>query len=57
MNGKIVIPVSIIITIVVVVFSLTQNEIFEEQVSEFKNPSEIEDMLWQELLKIKNQES
>ena len=45
MNGKIVIPVSIIITIVVVVFSLTQNEIFEEQVSEFKNPSEIEDML------------
>ena len=44
MNGKIVIPVSIII-IIVVVFSLTQIEIFEEQVSESKNSSEIEEML------------
>ena len=33
MNGKIIIPISVIITIVIVVFSLTQNEIIEEQIS------------------------
>ena len=33
MNAKIIIPISVIITIVIVVFSLTQNEIIEEQIS------------------------
>ncbi len=42
MNGKIVIPVSIIITIVIVVFSLTQNGIIEKQTSsEISDSSEI----------------
>jgi len=34
MNAKIVIPISVIITIVIVVFSLTQSEIIEKQTSE-----------------------
>ena len=42
MNGKIVIPISVIITIVIVVFSLTQNEIIEKQTSpEISDSSEI----------------
>jgi len=34
MNAKIIIPISVIITIVIVVFSLTQNEIIEKQTPE-----------------------
>ena len=52
MNTKIVIPISVIITIVIVVFSLTQNEIIEKQTSleisdssEISNSSEIQSML------------
>ena len=52
MNAKIVIPISVIITIVIVVFSLTQNEIIEKQTSleisdssEISNSSEIQSML------------
>jgi len=42
MNGKIVIPISVIITIVIVVFSLTQSEIIEKQTSpEISDSSEI----------------
>jgi len=42
MNGKIVIPISVIITIVIVVFSLTQNGIIEKQTSpEINDSSEI----------------
>ena len=44
-NLKIVIPVFVIITIVVVIFNLTQNEISEEQVGELENSSEIQNML------------
>jgi hypothetical protein len=44
MNGKIIIPISVIITIVIVVFSLTQNEIIEEQISpEINNSPETMD--------------
>ena len=39
MNGKIIIPISVIITIVIVVFSLTQNDIIEEQISSEINDS------------------
>ena len=39
MNGKIIIPISVVITIVIVVFSLTQNEIIEEQISPEINDS------------------
>jgi len=39
MNAKIIIPISVIITIVIVVFSLTQNEIIEEQISPEINDS------------------
>ena len=42
---KIVIPIFVAVTIVVIIFNLTQNEIVEEQVAEFKNPSEIEGLL------------
>ena len=52
MNAKIIIPISVIITIVIVVFSLTQNEIIEKQTSleisdssEISNSSEIQSML------------
>ena len=44
-NLKIVIPVFVIIAIAIIIFDLTQSEIFEEQVSEFKNPDEIEGLL------------
>ena len=39
MNGKIIIPISVIITIVIVAFSLTQNEIIEDQISPEINDS------------------
>ena len=42
---KIVIPILVVITIVVIIFNLTQNEIFDEQVAELENPSEIEELL------------
>ena len=46
MNNKIVIPISIIITIVIVVFSFTQNEIIEnETLSEINDSSEIDTMI------------
>jgi hypothetical protein len=44
-NLKIVIPVFVIITIIVIIFNLTQNEIGEEQVEEIENSSEIQNML------------
>ena len=44
-NLKIIIPIFVVITIVVIIFNLTQNEIMKEQVTEFKNPSEIEGLL------------
>jgi hypothetical protein len=44
-NLKIVIPVFVIITVVVVIFNLTQSEISEEQVAELENSSEIQNML------------
>ena len=44
-NLKIVIPIFVAITIVVIIFNLTQNEMIEEQVAELENPSEIENML------------
>ncbi len=42
---KIVIPVFVVITIVVIIFNLTQNEIFEEQIPEINNAPEIEGLL------------
>jgi hypothetical protein len=39
MNGKIIIPISVVITIVIVAFSLTQNEIIEDQISPEINDS------------------
>ena len=46
MNTKIVIPISVIITIVIVVFSLTQNEIIEKQTSpEISNSPEIQSLM------------
>ena len=44
MNAKIVIPISVIITIVIVVFSLTQNGIIEKQ-----TPEEIMQSAWNNL--------
>ena len=45
MNGKIVIPISVIITIVIVVFSLTQNDIIEKQISpEISESSELNEL-------------
>ncbi len=56
MNGKIVIPVSVIITIVIVVFSLTQIE--KETLSQFEEISKIDSMLQQiKEDKIKNDNS
>ena len=55
---KIVIPIFVAITIVVIIFNLTQNEIFEEQVLELKNPSEINELIDKiKMDKIKNDES
>jgi len=46
MNAKIIIPISVIITIVIVVFSLTQIETIEKQTpSQFEEPSKIDSML------------
>ena len=46
MNTKIIIPISVIITIVIVVFILTQNEIIEKQTSsEINSSSEIQNIL------------
>ena len=42
---KIVIAILVVITIVVIIFNLTQNEIFDEQVTELENSSEIERLL------------
>ena len=42
---KIVIAILVVITIVVIIFNLTQNEIFDEQVTELENSSEIEELL------------
>ena len=42
---KIVIAILVVITIVVIIFNLTQNEIFDEQVTELENSSEIEGLL------------
>ena len=42
---KIVIPIFVAITIVVIIFNLTQNEIIEERVPKIENPSEIENIL------------
>jgi len=57
MNAKIVIPISVIITIVIVVFSLTQIETIEKETSsQFEETSKIDSML-QEIKedKIKNE--
>jgi hypothetical protein len=42
---KIVIPILVVITIVVIIFNLTQNEIVDEKIPELENPSEIENIL------------
>mgnify|MGYP004003138915 FL=1 len=42
---KIVIPIFVAITIIVIIFNLTQNEVMEEQIAELKNSSEIEELL------------
>ena len=42
---KIVIPIFVAITIVVIIFNLTQNEIVEEQIEELENTPEIQNML------------
>jgi hypothetical protein len=44
-NLKIVIPVFVTIVIAIIIFNLTQSEIFEEQIIELENPSEIEGLL------------
>jgi hypothetical protein len=45
MNSKIVIPISVIVTIVIVVFSLTQDEIIKEELSsEMNDGSKIQDI-------------
>jgi hypothetical protein len=42
---KIVIPILVAITIMVIIFNLTQNEIIQERVEELENQSEIESIL------------
>ena len=42
---KIVIPIFVVITIVVIIFNLTQNEIDKEQIVELENSSEVEGLL------------
>ena len=45
MNSKIVIPISVIVIIVIVVFSLTQNEIIEKELSsEMNDDSKIQNI-------------
>ena len=59
MNSKIIISISIIITIGIVAFSLTQNEIIGKQISsQFQEGNEISSMLEKiEQDKIKNDKS
>jgi hypothetical protein len=42
---KIVIPILVVITIIVIIFNLTQNEIVNEQIPELESSSEIEGLL------------
>ena len=42
---KIVIPIFVAITIIVIIFNLTQNETVEEQIEELESSSEIQNML------------
>ena len=44
-NLKIVIPIFVAVTIIVIIFNLTQNEIIEEQIEELENTPEIQNML------------
>ena len=44
-NLKIVIPVFVVITIIVIIFNFTQNEIVDEQIPELESSSEIEGLL------------
>ena len=44
-NLKIVIPIFVVVTIIVIIFNLTQNEIIEEQIEELENTPEIQNML------------
>ncbi len=44
-NLKIIIPIFVVITIVVIIFNLTQNEIVDEQVVEIENSSKIVELL------------
>jgi hypothetical protein len=55
---KIVIPIFVAITIVVIIFNLTQNEMVEEQVAELESPSEIKNILDKiEMEKLDNESS
>jgi len=55
---KIVIPIFVAITIVAIIFSLTQNEMVEEQVAELESPSEIKNILDKiEMEKLDNESS
>ena len=42
---KIVIPILVVITIIVIIFNLTQNEIVDEQIPELESSSEIDGLL------------
>tara|TARA_B110000495_G_C22619196_1_gene369053 strand:+ start:34 stop:594 length:561 start_codon:yes stop_codon:yes gene_type:complete len=54
---KIVIPIFVAITIVIIIFNLTQNEVSEERVLELKNSSEINKLMDKiKMDKIKNDE-
>ena len=54
---KIVIPVFVVITIIIIIFNLTQNEVSEEQVPDLKNAPEINELLDKiKMDKIKNDE-
>ena len=59
MNSKIIIPISVVITIIIVIFSLTQSKIIEEQTSsEIGDTSEIQSTMDKiKNDKIKNDES
>jgi hypothetical protein len=55
---KIVIPIFVVITIVVIIFNFTQNEIIENQISQSNNSTKIEGLLEKiKNDKIKNDES
>ena len=59
MNSKIIIPISVVITIIIVIFSLTQSKIIEEQTSsEIGDTSEIQstmDKIKNDKIKMMNQ--